>query len=152
MKTASYVASLSPFMNDHMNSQIFVLQDNMNELLINPSKYARFKNWTDHHSYFLQTANQNIVNIVTWLGKYNQVLSEIDASISDSEAQYEAVQQADAAVRLTPGGMSPEDVARFQVGTPFDNSMTQFMGFFNMTANLNADEFVMLFRDLGFWV
>ena len=149
MKTAASVASLSPFMNDYMNSQIFVLQDNMNELLINPSKYARFKNWTDHHSYFLQTANQNIVNIVTWLGKYNQVLSEIDASISDSEAQYEAVQQADAAVRLTQGGMSPEDVARFQVGTPFDNSMTQFMGFFNMTANLNADEFVMLFRDLG---
>jgi hypothetical protein len=149
MKTAAYVASLSPFMNDHMNSQIFVLQDNMNELLINPSKYARFKDWTDHHAYFLQTANQNIVNIVTWLGKYNQVLSEIDASISDSEAQYEAVQQADAAVRLTQGGMSPEDVARFQVGTAFDNSMTQFMGFFNMTANLNADEFVMLFRDLG---
>lgn len=149
MKTAAYVASLSPFMNDYMNSQIFVLQDNMNELLINPSKYARFKDWTDHHAYFLQTANQNIVNIVTWLGKYNQVLSEIDASISDSEAQYEAVQQADAAVRLTQGGMSPEDVARFQVGTPFDNSMTQFMGFFNMTANLNADEFVMLFRDLG---
>jgi hypothetical protein len=27
--------------------------------------------------------------------------------------------------------------------------MTQFMGFFNMTANLNADEFVMVFRDLG---
>ena len=149
MKTAAYVASLSPFMNDHMNSQIFVLQDNMNELLINPSKYARFKDWTDHHAYFLQTANQNIVNIITWLGKYNQVLSEIDASISDSEAQYEAVQQADAAVRLTQGGMSPEDVARFQVGTAFDNSMTQFMGFFNMTANLNADEFVMLFRDLG---
>jgi hypothetical protein len=149
MKTAAYVASLSPFMNDFMNSQIFVLQDQMNELLLNPSKYQRFKNWTDHHAYFLQTANQNIVNIVTWLGKYNQVLSEIDASISDSEAQYEAVQQADAAVRLTQGGMSPEDVARFQVGTPFDNSMTQFMGFFNMTANLNADEFVMLFRDLG---
>ena len=149
MKTAAYVASLSPFMNDFMNSQIFVLQDQMKELLLNPSKYQRFKDWTDHHAYFLQTANQNIVNIVTWLGKYNQVLSEIDASISDSEAQYEAVQQADAAVRLTQGGMSPEDVARFQVGTPFDNSMTQFMGFFNMTANLNADEFVMLFRDLG---
>jgi hypothetical protein len=149
MKTASYVASLSPFMNDHMNSQIFVLQDNMNELLINPSKYARFKDWMDHHAYFLQTANQNIVNIITWLGKYNQVLSEIDASISDSEAQAEAIQQADAAVRLTQGGMSPEDVARFQVGTPFFNSMTQFMGFFNMTANLNADEFVMVFRDLG---
>ena len=149
MKTAAYVASLSPFMNDFMNSQIFVLQDQMKELLLNPSKYQRFKDWTDHHAYFLQTANQNIVNIVTWLGKYNQVLSEIDASISDSDAQYEAVQQADAAVRLTQGGMSPEDVARFQVGTPFDNSMTQFMGFFNMTANLNADEFVMLFRDLG---
>jgi hypothetical protein len=149
MKTAANVASLSPFMNDFMNSQIFVLQDQMNELLLNPSKYQRFKDWTDHHAYFLQTANQNIVNIVTWLGKYNQVLTEIGTDMTDEEAQYEAVQQADAAVRLTQGGMSPEDVARFQVSTPFINSMTQFMGFFNMTANLNADEFVMLFRDLG---
>jgi hypothetical protein len=149
MKTAANVASLSPFMNDFMNSQIFVLQDQMNELLLNPSKYQRFKDWTDHHAYFLQTANQNIVNIVTWLGKYNQVLTEIGTDMTDEEAQYEAVQQADAAVRLTQGGMSPEDVARFQVSTPFINSMTQFMGFFNMTANLNADEFVMVFRDLG---
>ena len=149
MKTAANVASLSPFMNDFMNSQIFVLQDQMNELLLNPSKYQRFKDWTDHHAYFLQTANQNIVNIVTWLGKYNQLLTEIGTDMTDEEAQYEAVQQADAAVRLTQGGMSPEDVARFQVSTPFINSMTQFMGFFNMTANLNADEFVMVFRDMG---
>ncbi len=149
MKTAANVASLSPFMNDYMHSQIFEMQDRMNQLLLNPSKYERFKDWVSHHAYFLQTAFQNIVNVVTWTAKYNQVLSEIDASISDSEAQAEAIQQADAAVRLTQGGMSPEDVARFQVSTPFINSMTQFMGFFNMTANLNADEFVMVFRDLG---
>jgi hypothetical protein len=149
MKTAANVASLSPFMNDYLHSQIFEMQDRMNQLLLNPSKYARFKDWVSHHAYFLQTAFQNIVNVVTWTAKYNQVLSEIDASISDSEAQAEAIQQADAAVRLTQGGMSPEDVARFQVSTPFINSMTQFMGFFNMTANLNADEFVMVFRDLG---
>ena len=149
MKTAANVASLSPFMNDYMHSQIFEMQDRMNQLLLNPSKYARFKDWVSHHAYFLQTAFQNIVNVVTWTAKYNQVLSEIDASISDSDAQAEAIQQADAAVRLTQGGMSPEDVARFQVSTPFINSMTQFMGYFNMTANLNADEFVMVFRDLG---
>jgi hypothetical protein len=149
MKTAANVASLSPFMNDYLHSQIFEMQDRMNQLLLNPSKYARFKDWVSHHAYFLQTAFQNIVNVVTWTAKYNQVLSEIGTSISDSEAQAEAIQQADAAVRLTQGGMSPEDVARFQVSTPFINSMTQFMGFFNMTANLNADEFVMVFRDLG---
>ena len=149
MKTAANVAALSPFMNDYLHSQIFEMQDRMNQLLLNPSKYERFKDWVSHHAYFLQTAFQNIVNVVTWTAKYNQVLSEIDASISDSEAQAEAIQQADAAVRLTQGGMSPEDVARFQVSTPFINSMTQFMGFFNMTANLNADEFVMVFRDLG---
>jgi hypothetical protein len=149
MKTAANVAALSPFMNDYLHSQIFEMQDRMNQLLLNPSKYERFKDWVSHHAYFLQTAFQNIVNVVTWTAKYNQVLSEIGTSISDSEAQAEAVQQADAAVRLTQGGMSPEDVARFQVSTPFINSMTQFMGFFNMTANLNADELVMVFRDLG---
>lgn len=149
MKTAESVAALSPFMDERMHSQIFEMQERMNELLLNPSKYAQFKDWTKQHAYFLQSAFQNSVDIVTWTGKYNQVLAEIGTDMTEAEAQAEAVQQADAAVRLTQGSMSTEDVARFEVGTPFWKTMTQFMGYFNMLANLNADEYIKVFRDMG---
>ena len=148
-KTAEAIAGLSPFMNERMHSQIFEIQDQMNDLLLNPSKFDKIQKWSQHHGYFLQSAFQNFVDIVTWNGKYNQVLSEIGTTLSDSEAQDEAVQQADAAVRSTQGSMSAEDVAAFEVGSPFYKTFVQFTGYFNMLANLNTDEYVKVLRDLG---
>jgi hypothetical protein len=148
-KTAEAIAGLSPFMNERMHSQIFEIQDQMNDLLLNPSKFDKIQKWSQHHGYFLQSAFQNFVDIVTWNGKYNQVLSEIGTTLSDSEAQAEAIQQADAAVRSTQGSMSAEDVAAFEVGSPFYKTFVQFTGYFNMLANLNTDEYVKVLRDLG---
>jgi hypothetical protein len=148
-KTAEAIAGLSPFMNERMHSQIFDIQDQMNDLLLNPSKFDKIQKWSQHHGYFLQSAFQNFVDIVTWNGKYNQVLSEIGTTLSDSEAQAEAIQQADAAVRSTQGSMSAEDVAAFEVGSPFYKTFVQFTGYFNMLANLNTDEYVKVLRDLG---
>ncbi len=148
-KTAEAIAGLSPFMNERMHSQIFEIQDQMNDLLLNPNKFDKIQKWSQHHGYFLQSAFQNFVDIVTWNGKYNQVLSEIRTTLSDSEAQAEAIQQADAAVRSTQGSMSAEDVAAFEVGSPFYKTFVQFTGYFNMLANLNTDEYVKVLRDLG---
>jgi hypothetical protein len=148
-KTAEAIAGLSPFMNERMHSQIFEIQDQMNDLLLNPNKFDKIQKWSQHHGYFLQSAFQNFVDIVTWNGKYNQVLSEIGTTLSDSEAQAEAIQQADAAVRSTQGSMSAEDVAAFEVGSPFYKTFVQFTGYFNMLANLNTDEYVKVLRDLG---
>ena len=148
-KTAEAIAGLSPFMNERMHSQIFEIQDQMNDLLLNPSKFDKIQKWSQHHGYFLQSAFQNFVDIVTWNGKYNQVLSEIGTTLSESEAQAEAIQQADAAVRSTQGSMSAEDVAAFEVGSPFYKTFVQFTGYFNMLANLNTDEYVKVLRDLG---
>lgn len=50
---------------------------------------------------------------------------------------------------MTQGSLNPEDVAAFEVGTPFYKTLIQFSGYFNMMANLNATAYVKVFRDLG---
>jgi len=148
-KSAQEVCELSPFMKNKMENQIFDLQDQMNELLLNPNKFEKIQKWSSHHGYFLQSAFQNMVDVVTWTGAYNQYLEESGVGMSDFEAQREAVNRADAAVRLTQGTMNPEGIAAFEVGTPFYKTFIQFTGYFNMLANLNTDEYVKIFRDLG---
>ena len=148
-KSAQEVCELSPFMKNKMENQIFDLQDQMNELLLNPNKFEKIQKWSSHHGYFLQSAFQNMVDVVTWTGAYNQYLEESGVGMSDHEAQREAVNRADAAVRLTQGTMNPEGIAAFEVGTPFYKTFIQFTGYFNMLANLNTDEYVKIFRDLG---
>jgi hypothetical protein len=148
-KTAAEVASLSTFMNERLQSQIFDMQDDINEILLNPNAYKKVQKWTERHGYFLQSAFQNAVDVVTWTAKYNQVLSESKVGASDTKVQREAIQQADAAVRLTQGSMSAEDISAFEVGTPFYKTFNQFGGYFNMLANLNADEYIKVVRDLG---
>jgi hypothetical protein len=141
-QTAEAVARLSPFMADRMRNQMFELQGTMNELLLNPSKYEKLQQWSSKHGYFLQQAFQNMVDVTTWQGAYNQALAE-------GETQAEAVARADAAVRLTQGSLSPEDKSMFEVGTPFYNTFVQFTGYFNMLANLNLGEYQKTVRDMG---
>lgn len=143
------VSELSSFMRDRLQNQIFDIQDTMNDLLLNPSRYEQVQKWGQKHGYFLQTAFQNQVDVVTWTATFNQTLAELGADISDAEAQREAVQKADAAVRLTQSSLTAEDMAAFEVGTPFYKTLIQFSGYFNMLANLNANEYIKVMRDLG---
>ena len=148
-KSLEEVAALSPFMAERQNSQIFDIQETLNDLLLNPTKYNKVQKWSQKHGYFLQQAFQNQVDTVTWIAVYNQTLAELPATMSDIKAQKEAVQRSDAAVRLTQDSLQAEDLAAFQVGSPLYKTLIQFGGYFNMLANLNATEYTKIFRDLG---
>lgn len=148
-KALDEVAALSPFMAERQNSQIFDIQETLNDLLLNPTRYNKVQKWSQKHGYFLQQAFQNQVDTVTWIAVYNQTLAELPAAMSDVKAQKEAIQQADAAVRMTQDSLQAEDLAAFQVGSPLYKTLIQFGGYFNMLANLNATEYTKIFRDLG---
>jgi hypothetical protein len=149
-RTANSVAALSPFMEDRLKGQSFEMQEQINEVLLNPSRFDKAQAWTDRHGYFLQQAFQNMVDVVTWVGAYNQSLSTADTTMTAEEAQREAIAAGDAAVRLTQGSVRPSDVSAFESGTPFFRTLTQFAGYFNMLANLNSTEYVKVMRDMGF--
>jgi hypothetical protein len=148
-QTANMVASMSPFMNELMNSQMFDIQETMNDIVLNPSKFEKAQEWSKKHGYFLQTAFQNSVNIVVWIGAYNQFLAEKAGGLSQERAQAEAIQEANAAVRITQGSVMPEDISAYEAGTPFYRTLTQFSGYFNSLANVNATEFVRTIREMG---
>ena len=148
-ETANMVAAASPFMDDRMRSQIFQLQEDMNDILLNPSAYGKMQAWAKKHAYFAQQAYQNVVDIIVWTGAYNQALAEAKLGLPADKAHAEAVQRADSAVRLTQSSLSPEDVSRIAAGTPFFQTFVQFTNYFNMLANLNATEYTVIFRDLG---
>lgn len=148
-ETANSVAALSEFMNLRLDSQIFEFQETINELLTNPSKYERAQSFSRKHGYFLQTAFQHTVDIVTWVGAYNQSLANASSKMSEEIVQLEAVASADAAVRVTQGSMNPEDVSAYETGTPFYRTFTQFTPYFNMLINLSGTAYAKIFRDLG---
>tara|TARA_B100000085_G_C18557901_1_gene518447 strand:- start:30 stop:3512 length:3483 start_codon:yes stop_codon:yes gene_type:complete len=152
MKFQEEIAELSPFMKERQFNQIFDVQDTLNQLLINPNAYQKIQKWAERHGYFMQQAFQNQVDSVVWSATYNKVLTESPKTMSEIQVQKEAIQQADANVRLTQDSLQAEDLAAFQVGSPFYKTMVQFGGYFNMIANLNATQYKKLFNDLGFKV
>jgi hypothetical protein len=148
-KQAEFVAELSPFMADRMNNQMIEVQDMMNDLLINPTKFDKIQKWSNKHGYFLQQAFQNFVDTVVWVGSYNKTIADQGVDVDETTASKEAIARADAAVRMTQDSLLPEDISAYQVGSPFYKTLIQFSGYFNMIANLNANEYIKIFRDLG---
>jgi hypothetical protein len=73
----------------------------------------------------------------------------LGADVDEKSASNEAIKRADAAVRMTQSSLQPEDLSAFEVGSPFYKTLIQFAGYFNMIANLNANEYIKIFRDMG---
>jgi len=147
--TAKFIAEKSKFMRELMDNKITHLRRDVNDILTNPSKLQQLGEWSESHTMFLLNAVQNPVSMATWLGAYNQSLAQSSASMDEAEAEAEAIRAADAAVSMTQGSSAPQDVPRIQTGTPFHQAMMQFIGYFNMLANLNATEFQKVLRESG---
>lgn len=148
-EVATMICEFSPMMDERLNNHINDTRARLDDLIGNQSGLGKAQALARKHGMFLNTVLHNQLDIVTWLGAYNQALAEIAASAGDKEAQREAVSRADAAVRLTQGAMNPEDVAAYEQGTPFYRTITQFTTYLNTLANLNADEYGKIVRELG---
>ena len=149
--TNQMIAEMSPFMADRQQNLIFDIQDQLNELIIDPSKYRQIRDWGRHHGYFLQQMFQGITDSIVWMGTYEQVHETMSKDMSDEAVMKEAIKQADAAVRLTQDSLLPEDRAAYQNMDPIIQSITQFSGYFNMIANLGYTQYTKLIKDdLGF--
>lgn len=139
---AEAAAALSPFMAERLEAQSFRLRGEIEDLLLNPSKYEKASNWTQQHAYILQSTFQNLVDSITWTAAYNQALAE-------GAEETEAIRSGNAAVRETQGSLNPEDVSRFETGTAFTRMFTQFASYFNMQANVLGTEFAKVSQEMG---
>jgi hypothetical protein len=140
--TSDMVGEKSQYMLTRMSNQQFEIAKTIDQLLLNPSKYDKLKDFTDKHGYFMQQNLQNLVDTITWIGSYNE-------NMEKHGNEKAAVRAADSAVRLTQGSFSPEDMSRFESGTAFARAFTMFYSYFNMQANLLGTEFGNVVREFG---
>ena len=142
VQTSKFITESSKWMEQNQKNNVYEAQKAIDEVLLNPSTFENMKNFSTKHQYFLQTAAQNSVNNVVWLGAYNQ-------AIEAKETHDKAVKMADSAVRLTQGSAAVEDISEFETGTQTARLFKQFVGYFNMLANLNGSELVKISRSIG---
>jgi len=147
---ANEVAQMSPFMRDRQVNQMFDVQDQMNDLILNPQRFEKLQAWARKNGYVVQQFFQNYVDSVVWIAKYNQVSANAPTTMTEAQIQQEAIQQADGAVRMTQDSLLPEDVASYQIAEPFFKAMFQFTSYFNAQANLNSTQYKALIKEIGF--
>ena len=136
------VAELSEFMRSRMDNEIAAMDDFIQETLINPNWFQKAQNWTNRNAYFLQQLMANNMEPIIWTAAYRQALEQ---GMSETDAAFFA----DGVIRQTQGSTLPEDISRAEGGTAFVRLFTQFMGYFNMQANLLGNGFVKLMRQGG---
>lgn len=132
----------SAWMSANQDSNVYEIQGAIDKVLVNPSVFENIKDFSKAHTYFLQSFTQNIVNSIVWMGAYNQ-------AIENNLSEVESVRFADSAVRTTQGTTNAEDISRYEVGTATQRLFTQFAGYFNMLANLNASEIQKISKTVG---
>lgn len=135
-----FIKSKSPFMAERLTNSNALMYDNMQEILTNPSVYEKAQNWAARNAYITQIWADRAISTTVWLGAYNHAFDNAPADMTEAGKERYARQQADDAVRQTQMDQSPEGIAAFEAGTPFQRLFTQFMGYFNMWATVIAEE------------
>ena len=87
------------------------------------------KQFMQNHGYFLQTAIQHYIDVVTWHAAREYALQQ-----KKSNAQ--AVAYADSTVRETQGSQDALDLNNIEAGGPILRMFTQFTSYFNTLLNL----------------
>lgn len=148
-ETSRFIAESSPMMAERMTDQMRDTQDRLREILEQRGAAMNAVQFVRRHGTFLNTILHNQMDIIVWTAAYNEAMRDIGSAMTDAEAHREAVARAEAVVRRTQGSVLPEDVSAFEAGTPFYRTITQFTGYLNTLANLNADNYVKIVRKLG---
>ena len=139
-QTAADIAAKSEFMSTQLGTQAYDIQQEIDDIIVNPTKYQRGKEWVNKHARIFQVATQNLTDLTVWTAAYNQ-------AIEKGADEKEAVRAADAIVRQTGNAQSPESVSAFESGSALKQALTMFYGYFNNQANLLGAE-IAIARDL----
>ena len=139
----AFARSQSPWLVERMDNQSFMMQSQIEEILTNANLYTKTVEFAKNHAYFLQQAVQNVMDPIVWTAAYDHALSK---GVSEKDA----ARYGNESVRTTQGSFAPEDIAGFEVQSPFVRLFTQFYGYFNMWGNLVGTEANKAVREMGF--
>lgn len=132
--TKQEIDSLSNFMKVYHKDAMMELAMEISNFINGGGKISNLQAWYKRNSTLLVKQSQMVISNVVWMGKYNQVLAQWVGNPVD--AQEEAVQQADSAVRLTQNSFRVEDKSVFERGTEMVKFGFTYTGWFNMLRQL----------------
>ncbi len=141
--TAALISERSAFMRERLERQTVELQGEIDEILVNPTKYESFNKAAIAYGYIPQKVTQNLVEMTSWIGAYDQAIAE-------GKEEIEAARFADGVVRQTQGTFNPEDISAYEMGPAWRKLFTQFYSYFNNQANLLGSEFALANQELDF--
>jgi hypothetical protein len=141
-KITETIRQASMMMRERGDNQLSAMYGEIDKIIDKDDKYGQVKDWFGRHTYFMQQGVQNVMDVIVWLGAYDQALAA-------GETENEAAKQGDAAVRMTQGSTLPEDVSRIETGPAVLRSFTHMYSYFNMWGNLLSAEFRTTWRELG---
>lgn len=139
----AFARSQSPWLVERMDNQSFMMQSQIEEILTNANLYTKTVEFAKAHAYFLQQAVQNVMDPIVWTAAYDHALTK-------GASEKDAARYGNESVRTTQGSFAPEDIAGFEVQSPFVRLFTQFYGYFDMWGNLVGSEANKAVREKGF--
>jgi hypothetical protein len=149
-ETHEFVKENSEFMRNRMDDEMRVLAEEMQNANNEKTALRAIQRASRRKPYWLQVAVQQPIDVGVWKGKFDQELAVLLKEGRDpAEAKAEAVQRADATVRMTQGSRNAESIAGYEASTEAMKLVTQFTGWSNMIANNNAWKFRSIYKQLG---
>ncbi len=137
---AASVAEMSPYMKQRLDDEVHALASELDEILLNPSKFESAQAWANQHAYFLQMGVDFAMSPIIWQARFNQTMAEGKDGVKEpgdlGALQQKAVDLADSAVRMSQGSNRAIDVASIEKGSPLYRVALQFAGWANSQANL----------------
>ncbi len=140
MTKAARGASL--MMVERGDNQMSAMYNAIEQIIDKKNLYGRTADWLGRHTYFMQQAVQNVMDVIVWTGGYDQALAR-------GESEAEAARQGDAAVRETQGSVFSEDISRIETGPAWARTFTHMYSYFNMWGNLLGGEVETTMREVG---
>ena len=142
-QVAETMREIAPEMANRLDGEVFEMQKMMDDMLLNPTKYERAKDFMEKHGSFFSSFAQGMVDTVVFSAAYDQAVARGD------NAQ-QAKEFAHSQVRLSQGSRNPEDVSRFEAGSEFNKAFGgMFYNYFNTMANLMGTEFATAMHEQG---
>lgn len=137
-----FASEKSAFMRDRIENVGRETQKRIQEAIVEPTTMGGIRDFVSRHGYFMQSATQNVVDVIAWHAAYDQ---SIGKGMSDADAAFEA----DSIIRRTMGDFSPENLSMFETGSAFQRLFTMFYSYFNGQANLVGGEMQTVMRTMG---
>ncbi len=145
LKDAKGTSEMMREKSDYMRAKehsVNEIQSDLNDIIMNPSKYDKVKDFIRQNGYILQRMTAGMVENVAWQSGYRQ-------GTEKGMSEKEAVRFADDVVRQTQHSSHPEEISRFGTGTPFMRAFTMYFDYYNMKANLIGTEAGNVYREMG---